>query len=55
MKTLFSISGAAAALAAVPAWAQDGLEIIGIARSTAPWAFSPPRPKWHVACSGWMV
>ncbi|MEP1586048.1 MAG: cytochrome c oxidase subunit II [Tateyamaria sp.] len=29
MKTLFSISGAAAALAAVPAWAQDGLEVIG--------------------------
>ena len=29
MKTLFSISGATAALAAVPAWAQDGLEVIG--------------------------
>jgi len=29
MKKLFSISGALSALAAVPAWAQDGLEVIG--------------------------
>ena len=29
MKKLFSISGALSALAAAPAWAQDGLEVIG--------------------------
>ena len=29
MKKLFSISGVSAALAAAPAWAQDGLEVIG--------------------------
>ena len=40
MKQLFSISGIAAALAAAPAWAQDGLEVIG-RPVDGEWGFQP--------------
>lgn len=52
MKKLFSISGVLSALTAAPAWAQDGLEVIGRPVDGA-MGFQPLQPNWPAACSGW--